>query len=252
MFIRTSSPAQTSAPSDIANIIRTSDLSRGSLQAMKDFKSNPERFFAQNIVDISGVMKSNDRTSTTHMLNDVLKKGYFALIPSENGNNKFHLKPVNVSTTTEAENVIYAHWIPFKSGNVTPGYTDVPKIPHHAPRDDNAIFAFTPGMNGCALEVREHPTRDNYYRIFHNQHPTSQVQTDLIDEIAGSKVDAFTESEYFQHNNALLMPVAANIMHFDNRQGGWAFISQPQGINMHNNAVERMSDSNVIFRYMAE
>ncbi|UGA50365.1 MULTISPECIES: hypothetical protein [Dickeya] len=248
MYVRSVYTSHTGATSAAANVIRASELSKAALENTQAFKQDPKRYLDSHLMDISGVMRTNDQTGMNALLNENLKKGYFALIPDGVEKNKVSLKPITVASTAEAGSVIYAHWIPFKSGNVLPGYTDIPKYPHHAAREDSAMFAFTPGMNGCALEVREHPGRSDYYRVFHNQHPTSKQQSDMIDTVAGGPVDSFTEGEYFQHNSVALMPVSANVMHFNLHQGGWEFIGQPQGINPHNNAIQTMPQGRIVSR----
>lgn len=253
MFIRsaTSPQAGASSAASAAEVIRASALSKDALAHTQAFKQDPQRYLEHHLLDISGVMRANDKTGMPIQLNESPKKGYFALIPDAMEKNKVSLKPVNVASTREAEQAIYAHWIPFKSGDVLPGYTDIPKNPRMAAAHDNAVFAFTPGMNGCSLEVREHPERSDYYRVFHNQHPTRQKQSDLINEHAGGRVDAFSDKEYFQPHSVALMPVSANVMHFNPHQSGWEFIGQPQGINPRNNAVQPMPQGKVVSRPLA-
>ncbi len=222
-----------------STITPASSLSTDAIRHTALFKNNPIDYLKHHIIDTSQVIGTNDKTGKCQLLNEIIKKGYFALVPDNHSEN-VKLMYVNVANSQDEKNVIYAHWIPYCSGDVAPGYTDIPKYPLSAAQADTAVYVFTPGMNGCSLELREHPQNSDYFRVFHNQHPTRQTQKDYINTLSGAKIGSFEVTDYFQHTQQCLMPLAFNFMHHDNRTGVWVFISQAQAICPVNNTLSKM------------
>lgn len=229
--------SSTSEASRASSATSVSSLSRATLQHTAAFKANPERFLTNHNVDASQVLRMGDRL-TNELLTNTIKQGHFAMVHDEHTGN-FMLTHVNAASAADREKVIHAHWIPFKSGNDTPGYVDIPKDPRYAHAQDAAPFAFTPGMNGCSIEVREHPDRADYMRVFHNQHPESSSVNNKVRAISGSKISSFDADDYHDDNSRA--PVAFNMMHFDRDSVNWKFLGQSLEFDPYNN--QRLSRS---------
>ncbi|MEO2215680.1 hypothetical protein ABGV49_01200 [Chromobacterium vaccinii] len=229
-----------------SNVRQASSLTAAETFHNNQFKSNPMECLQDHLIDIRQVLNRGD-APMKEVLNESMKQGYFTLIPREGGNSVLTLTPVSVATVSEQTSLIHAHWIPYKSGDVEPGYVDVPKNPGNV-GVDHIVFAFTAGMNGCSLDVREHPEDSNYYRVFHNQHPESQSQTGKIEAISGGHVDSLGPDEYFHpdESGAPLLPVAMNMLHFANNQ--WNFVSQPQAYHAHTNEPLQMPGTHATTR----
>ncbi|WP_152531792.1 hypothetical protein [Pseudomonas syringae] len=229
-----SSTSETSRASGATSV---SNLSSATLGYTAAFKSNPERFLRDHTIDARHVLKMGDRL-TDELLSNTIKQGHFALVHDADTGN-FILTHVNAASAADRAKVIHAHWIPFKSGNSTPGYVDIPKDPRYATEQDSAPFAFTPGMNGCSIEVREHPNNEAYMRVFHNQHPESSTVNRLVSAISGDKISSFDADDY--HDEDSRAPVAFNMMHFDRNSVNWKFIGQSLEFDPYNN--QRLSRS---------
>jgi len=212
----------TSEHSRASSATRVCDLSSATLQHTAAFKANPKSFLEGHTVDARHVIRMGDDL-TGDLLNNTIKQGHFALVLDASTGN-FILKHVNAATAADRDKVIHAHWIPFKNGNGTPGYVDIPKDPRYATAQESAPFAFTPGMNGCSLEIREHLRDDRYMRVFHNQHPESATTNNLVREISGLKIGSFDPDDYHDENS--IAPVAFNMMYFDRDSTNWKFLGQ--------------------------
>jgi hypothetical protein len=217
-----------SRASQIQQPIKLSQLSPSAIHASHQFKANPAEFLRNNMVDTSKVVQAGDTSGMADMINQH-KFGHFALVPDQHDPKKYYLTPVmGVATAQDQHSVISAHWIPYSNGHGTPGHADIFKQPNGT--NNSAPFVFTPGMNGCSLEVTQHPHYGNQIRVFHNQHPGAARVEAEIDRHSAGRLDAFTSGEYLNNPNpAQHLPVAMNMMHFSQTQQSWQFISQSQG-----------------------
>ncbi|MBX2848686.1 MAG: hypothetical protein KTR16_10210 [Acidiferrobacterales bacterium] len=225
---RTTPPASKSNSSSSAGVVKASELPPASREAAQRFKSDPKAFMQENLVDIrkTGGDASPGGQLTALML-DSAKEGDFAFVPKDGKSNAFDLRHASVATTEDQQATMRAHWVPFHNGNVSPGFADIPK----RPGPEESKFVFTPGMNGCALDVRQ--TKDSeegsMLRVFHDQHPGATVQARAIESQSGDPVGKLTQEQYFRHDDSQpTYPIAFNAMNFSEQDENWHFLSQMQ------------------------
>eukprot|EP00092_Neocalanus_flemingeri_P005832 GFUD01006276.1.p1 GENE.GFUD01006276.1~~GFUD01006276.1.p1 ORF type:complete len:643 (-),score=127.79 GFUD01006276.1:260-2116(-) len=104
----------------------------------------------------------------------------------------------------DVNNRMRAYYFPYKFGKpVTTkdiGWVDIP----YNPQDDQLKFAFTGGMNGCAIIAMEKKDDDTMFRVFHLQSPSTRGSTqwneymEIIkqDNEVGNEIGSFAFEDY--------------------------------------------------------
>ncbi|AGB84015.1 hypothetical protein D781_3821 [Serratia sp. FGI94] len=180
--------------------------------------SSPKDFLEANVIDNINWLQEAGRPSDSvnnrlvTMANS-LKEASFDLVRSGTGSglNRYDFRLCTDRTDNDVP--IRAYWCPFIQGNELPGYVDIPR---HNPQYQ---FLFTPAMNGCAFYVTASPESKEMIRVYHNQHPDSEL---IKEKIGSEPISTFSFSEYGTESN----PNAFNLMSYHN--GEWNYISQPQ------------------------
>eukprot|EP00092_Neocalanus_flemingeri_P105116 GFUD01134694.1.p1 GENE.GFUD01134694.1~~GFUD01134694.1.p1 ORF type:complete len:638 (-),score=131.07 GFUD01134694.1:157-2007(-) len=97
-----------------------------------------------------------------------------------------------------------AFYFPYKNGSPKTandiGWVDIP----YNPQDDQPKFAFTGGMNGCAIIAMEKKDDDTMFRVFHLQSPSTRGSTqwneymEIIkqDNEVGNEIGSFAFEDY--------------------------------------------------------
>eukprot|EP00092_Neocalanus_flemingeri_P068930 GFUD01084344.1.p1 GENE.GFUD01084344.1~~GFUD01084344.1.p1 ORF type:complete len:570 (-),score=108.01 GFUD01084344.1:548-2191(-) len=109
----------------------------------------------------------------------------------------------------DVNNRMRAYYFPYKFGKpVTTkdiGWVDIP----YNPQDDQLKFAFTGGMNGCAIIAMEKKDDDTMFRVFHLQSPSTRGSTqwneymEIIkqDNEVGNEIGSFAFEDYGLDND---------------------------------------------------
>ncbi len=207
------------------------------------FTNQPIEFLQSYSVDIKtwfeNLMRRNDASATLGrglVTNAETTKN--CQIDFEPVGGVFGLGVDTVEAKFTALGGVSGYWVPYHAGTELPGWADVP-------RDNPAHrFVFTAGMNGCAFEITESPLGPQYMRVYHNQHPESQL---VNDKLKAQNQKLLSRADFSDYGGAQLPPgknpVAFNFLYY--KGGSWAYVFQPQSFDALSNAPAKKQDAGI-------
>eukprot|EP00092_Neocalanus_flemingeri_P011928 GFUD01012860.1.p1 GENE.GFUD01012860.1~~GFUD01012860.1.p1 ORF type:complete len:640 (-),score=137.52 GFUD01012860.1:135-1991(-) len=148
-----------------------------------------------------------------------------------------------------------AFYFPYKNGSPKTandiGWVDIP----YNPRADQPKFAFTGGMNGCAIVAMEKKDNDIMFRVFHLQSPSERgskrwneyMEIIKNDDEVGNEIGSFAYEDYgIEDTRNLDFIQATNFLYYDT-EGKWWYVAQfneyPGTMDQHHHSVRHLSDS---------
>lgn len=131
------------------------------------FKEDPEDFLKNNILEPVEVdMLPHTSPGAKEYNEELIKPGIKSFILKEVKNNHYELKIVN-NDDRKYPNAIKAAYFPYQTGQPGDNLDNI----GHVKLDDSVDFAFTGGMNGCALALTSND--DGSLEAWHFQSPES-------------------------------------------------------------------------------
>eukprot|EP00092_Neocalanus_flemingeri_P042140 GFUD01045954.1.p1 GENE.GFUD01045954.1~~GFUD01045954.1.p1 ORF type:complete len:625 (-),score=136.51 GFUD01045954.1:196-2010(-) len=157
------------------------------------------------------------------------------------------------SPAVDENNRMRAYYFPYKSG--TPkttndiGWVDIP----YNPLDNQPKFAFTGGMNGCAIIAMEKKDDDTMFRVFHLQSPSTRGSTqwntymEIIkkDIEVGNEIGSFAYEDYgIDDISNMDFIQGTNFLYYGT--GKWWYVSQFNeylgAMNQKHDSISHLSD----------
>lgn len=188
------------------------------MNGMNTLFMNDPVWFLQNICVDNQAMQLGGAGALTLTRLNAAKVGQFDLVLSGSaGANKVVLTDASIGSghVIARDAPIPAYWCPFLPGGGLPGWVDVPRA------SPPLRFIFTAAMQGCAYAVTSSPAGAGFFRVFHNQHPTTASTWQAITQAGANVLSTLTYDQYGGGG----LTNAFNILWRPPRKA-WSYVSQ--------------------------
>ena len=188
------------------------------------FMASPEKFLDKICVDNKAEQFRTDGLNAGDLVAlNAAKHGAFDFATSNPNANimsgtdgKVALRLVGPGHAVVKDTGIDAYWCPFLAGGANQiGWVDVPR------RAPQYRFIFTAAMQGCCYVVTNSPASAQHFRVWHNQHPDTQLSWTTIHQSGATSV--YSQLTYHQYGADLVN--AFNIL-WRPPKGVWSYVSQ--------------------------